>query len=532
MCNSLRLFFLLLISALTFSDGFFLRYDYSHLDNINEAEQIGLIEIDDSGYSMDLYVSVESNDQADVYWVVPLKQIPKSISLENAEKTDFITKVEDFKKEFKDKNTYNNMLREYFSELFISGFIVVNPLCLMSLPLYGISNVYLLGYLEGNGATGASGFGYSDPTLIVEDYYSFGQLGDAVVYSTESMSSLEKLFSAAGIQPSEELKEYLDKKIVLFKLRNVKNNRLVASFKFDNNSEVYFPSGTTKFLNPPFPEVKILVKIKKGINYDLSNISDSKSIVCKESINNPVNLDIHGMNTGKDFQYILLSSDALASHDITLKKTANSGFLSNLKELLALNNPFFVSLLIGITAHVAIILMRLRHIKLLNFTYVKRALLFMAIFAFFLETILLLLMAIASIMYTYADAAKLHLPLDVGRWMWVIIATIPVIFLIYLFFYWKKNLKQYIGITRWELFGVFVVQGVVCLFLFSIFYYVEFPPYYQLSTGFSKSGGCFATSDRSILSIDGYNENPEDNKLDSLYILIKRSDDSDVSLFM
>lgn len=122
------------------------------------------------------------------------------------------------------------------------GTALANPLSSALAPIVLIATTTM--YSASSGAMEDKG-NYLDAARIAT--YDFGELGKAEIYDTQNEATLRNLFERMNISPEQDLSAYLDKKVVLFQLKAVSDSGMVATFKFNQNDRIYFPSGTTRY---------------------------------------------------------------------------------------------------------------------------------------------------------------------------------------------------------------------------------------------------------------------------------------------
>jgi len=225
---------LLLVFSLVFADGIPVnRYDY-HLEDIKQDSQLAYIDFDGQNYDLSLYIEVNfsGNDQDEILWVVPFKDLPEDISLEQRTYEEFTLEFEEFdngvERAVELKRALEQDLPGGISQLAVFHFLPF-PLTFFSFFIFSSAS-----------AQGREGI---EPI----DTYDFGELGSAAVFEIPEGATLEQFFSQIGAPMPSGLEHYRDRKIVVFRINRVKDKfGTLAEFGFSNSAEIFYPSSTTE----------------------------------------------------------------------------------------------------------------------------------------------------------------------------------------------------------------------------------------------------------------------------------------------
>jgi len=444
---------LMLFSSIVFADGFFFDPTLRLRPDADESAQIGVINVDDAGYTLDLYVKVAPLEGEYFYWIVPLDEVPDEIDLKNFADSDFEEKVTVYNSGVTEARQYQSALASINSNFFLGQFIYT-PLALFS---FTVLFIPMIGGVSGG-----------EQKALDNSITSFGELGSVHILSIENQSTLEAVFSKQGVAPNDELSEYLGKTVAVFSINpsSMDGAGLVASFKFNQNEKIYFPSGTTKFFDEIPEQFEVVVTAPKEFILE-KNINPTIQSVGKEK-----RYFSYGSSMSHYGSY---DSEKLAQQDIIITKTGVAPQSFSIKENFASfpGSTFFLGLIISLVLTIGTIIGYLNFKKKLNTNTVIRMLGF--------YTLLIALCILLPIMLVIVPTVLLSIPMMlIGSGaasfaymlplLMVFVGMIAFTVLIgYLFFFWKKSLMESFGFSKSELFIVAALAVVLNILVALIF---------------------------------------------------------------
>ncbi len=257
------LILLLLILPIVIADGMPIRpYDYTIAD-VGQGDQLVYIDVEKDEYTTNLFVTFDfsSYDGDEMNWIVPFEESPTDVQLQETTEYFFEEKFSDFDSEIDHAEELNKKQEELPWSL-----ITVSGLAFVPFPVFGLlSPLFLFAVLGGSMALS----GVADMRnkgLYGTDHYYFGNIGRADVYKISDTQTLRRFFEINGKDPPEELYEFLDKTIVVFRINKTKEElKTLVTFKFENNGKIFYPSSTTH-LYKELPR-DYVIKIRAPLDY-------------------------------------------------------------------------------------------------------------------------------------------------------------------------------------------------------------------------------------------------------------------------
>ncbi len=467
---------LLFLFSFVFADGMMFRPDFS-LSSASESDQIALINVDDEGYSLDLFVRVQppESDSYLAIWVVPLEETPQKIELANYIDSGFDQKLKKFTADKEKAQTFVSQ-KNGFNYAMSTGIFLASP----AFP-FVLASALLMASVVYSGAGNDL-----EKSLIAS--YDFGELGSAELYETTQESTLRNLFERLNISYGQDFSDYLDKKIVLFKLKNIDDAGLVASFYFNQNERIYFSSGTTKYFSEKPGKFGAFIRAPREYVFeDVSGLKQAYSYVGKEEqfiVYNkngdkyePGN-NYYGKSSYAEYYY----ADTTASYpifekDLVLEKTGERPFTLT-EQIMGFVNPVLLGLLIGFIVFFSSVFLFLKFKKpaeknqFIKFCAYSIALVFVILFLMFL---LFSLMMIPTILFAVMSLLAVN-----GNYLFqaifssfsVLVALVGFLLFFglisWFFFFFKKDDKTWIRFSRKEVLVVSVlifITDIVVWFL-------------------------------------------------------------------
>lgn len=262
------LFFLLFLSV-AFADGFPLdSYDY-HLEEVRQNSQLAYIDFDGQEYDLSLYIEIDftGNDQEEIKWVVPFKDVPDEIFLEQKTYQEFREEFAEFDQSVERAVELKKRLEEdLFNEIGFVGLLHFIP---SPLAIFGAAFFSVFGTLSA---------GRGDMEVSPVKTYDFGELGSAGVFEVPEGATLEQFFSEIAVSVPPNLEHFKDKKIVVFKINRVREKfGTLAKFRFSNNQEIFYPSSTTKLWQGEPKDYVIKIRAPKDFKLE-SNLEPNLKI--------------------------------------------------------------------------------------------------------------------------------------------------------------------------------------------------------------------------------------------------------------
>jgi hypothetical protein len=254
MKKEILLFLLIVLCPVAFADGIPINpYDY-HLAEMNQESQIAYIDFDGEKSTVSLFVSFDfaGYDKEEMIWIVPFKDIPDNVDLEETTFYEFEQKFSEFDEGIEHAT---NLKRAYESDIPMAfGFATT----LYYFPVFALLSLFIV-----STPTGMAG----EP--MPEKSFDFGSLGRADVYKISDKVTLQQFFQEKGVQAPSNLGSFLDKHIVVFSINKTKEKiRTLARFDFSNRSELFYPSSTTALWEGT-PE-NYIIKVRAPLHYKLS----------------------------------------------------------------------------------------------------------------------------------------------------------------------------------------------------------------------------------------------------------------------
>ena len=459
------LFVLITLSILSFvcADGMIFNPEFE-IHPTEETTQVAIIDITDTGYNLDLLVTIYPGDWPNeyIYWAVPLEELPEDIILVDASASGFEHKVSEYNSNMRTAED-EEWLRDNFGTFFASGMAVSNP---VALPVI-VGGFVLFGVMS------SVSMGASEDGLKSIASYDFGDLGSAEVYETDSQYTLQEVFYRAGATPSTNLAPYLNKKVVLFKLKKKDSMGLVATFEFTQNERIYFPSGTTQFFDHAPQKFAVMISAPKAFIYE-----EASGIKTAETHVGLYRQYLFFTKDGKKQNYYdyyypgegpqeLPGAYEIYKTDLVLEK---KGFrMISIKDLLSsIMHPIFLGFLVGLLVAIGAITYFLKSIKKFNLVTFGKFLLFyillslVAILAAGILSIALfiLFMVVQVVSNPYMASNGMYMLMSLA---FILIGglsalAIPIIGTVAFFFFKKgKELKKWAGFTRMQVLKVAVV---------------------------------------------------------------------------
>ncbi|MFH1586464.1 MAG: hypothetical protein ABID38_01250 [Candidatus Diapherotrites archaeon] len=273
---------LILILPIALADGIAIRpYDYTIAD-VSQGDQLVYIDVEKDQYTTNLFVTFDFSDydSDEMNWIVPFEDAPTDVQLQEATEYFFEEKFADFDSEINHAEELNKKHEE-----FPWSVIMVSSLEFVPFPVFALlSPLILLALLTTNmSMSDSKGLEANYDDLYGTEHYYFGNIGRADVYKISDKQTLRKFFEINGKEPPEELYEFLDKTIVVFRINKTKEElKTLVTFKFDNNGKIFYPSSTTH-LYKELPR-DYVIKIRAPLDYKLTpNFSPATEIFDQKS---------------------------------------------------------------------------------------------------------------------------------------------------------------------------------------------------------------------------------------------------------
>ena len=255
MKKEILLLLLIGLCPVVFADGLPINpYNY-HLAGMSQESQIAYVDFDGEKSTVSLFVSFDfaGYDKDEMIWIVPFKDIPDNIDLEETTLYKFEQEFSDFDKGIENAT---NLKRAYESD--IPGALGIAT-TLHYLPVFALVPIFIVG----------SSAGSAGEMVVPENSFDFGSLGRADVYTISDKVTLQQFFQEKGVQVPSNLGSFLDKHIVVFSINKTREKmRTLVTFDFSNKSELFYPSSTTALWEGT-PE-NYIVKVRAPLHYKLS----------------------------------------------------------------------------------------------------------------------------------------------------------------------------------------------------------------------------------------------------------------------
>lgn len=465
---------LLFVFSFAFADGMLFRPDFS-LSSASESDQIALINVGDKGYSLDLFVRVQppESDRYIAVWAVPLEETPQKIELKNYIDSNFDQKLKEFNSASSQAKAYVSR-KNSFKEITSAGIFLASPafpfvlLGFLLMPIY--SNV---------------GSKHLEDSLLAT--YDFGELGSAELYETTQEQTLRNLMERMNIPYNQDLSDYLDKKVVLFKLKNIDDAGLVASFYFNQNERIYFSSGTTKYFSEKPARFGVFIRAPReyvfqdyhGLKQAYSYVGKDEQFIVYNKTGNkyePGDNYYGGSSYAEHYYSDSAQSYPIFEKDVILENVGERQ-LTLVEQIMDYVNPLLLGIFFGLVVFFGAVIsfFKIRGLfgkkQFVKFLAYSAALSCVFLFILFL---LILMLAIPTFLSLLVSSFFLSGSFFQSIFSMVVVLIMLFIILLFfgaiswLFFFFEKDNKKWILFSRKEVLLVSVIVVVLDVILFFV----------------------------------------------------------------